>query len=188
MAQGASNETDRSPDSKRKYYAGLLNISTKRFRYADYVLRHGNDEEKRELDTGPRSLTTIYEAVHARVNNLAESSALAPGEICSLTRNAARSAVRVIAESGIQPHTNEASVEEELDALTKQARQESAGVLPRGTTLENALELLVQIFTRRTSRTSDKDGRINEQKPNQFIADNEAAHALPQTSDSANAA
>src|SRR5205085_12436634 len=75
-------------ESRRAYYAGLLRISEKTFRLVDYVLRHGNDHERRELDVGPRKLRAIYNAVRARVTGEEEGNGLDPRVVARTARAA----------------------------------------------------------------------------------------------------
>ena len=131
-----------SSETKREYYARLLGISVKRFRMADYVLKHGTKEEKMELDTGPRSTSVIYSTVHARVTKANLTPTVTPIELAKMARDAARAASQLLSAAGEKVPINYDELEANIDSLLNQARLEAGGEADVGTTACGAVKLL----------------------------------------------
>jgi hypothetical protein len=131
-----------SPEDKREYYARLLGISAKKFRMADYVLRHGTKEEKLELDTGPRSTSAIYGAVHARVTKADLTPAVTPNELAKMARDAARAAAYLLGTAGLEVPFKTNELEANIDSLLNYARLEAGAEADSGTTALEEIKLL----------------------------------------------
>lgn len=131
-----------SAEEKREYYARLLGISPKKFRMADYVLRHGTKEEKLELDTGPRSTSAIYREVHARVTGADMTPTVSPLEMARMARDAARAAAFLLRAVGEVGPLKTNDLEANIDSLLNQGRLEMGGKIDSGTTVSEAVNLL----------------------------------------------
>src|SRR5205085_4994367 len=94
-------------ESRRAYYAGLIGISEKRFRLVDYVLHHGTEDERRELDAGPRTLAAIHKAVRARVTGEVEGNGQDPRVVVRAAREALRAAISLFFLVGAEGCTEE---------------------------------------------------------------------------------
>jgi hypothetical protein len=127
---------------------------------ADYVLRNGTKEEKQELDTGPRSTTAIYKAVHARVNGEDLTPTLTPNEQVKLAQAAVRNTARLIAAAGETVSLRADLIEAEIDSLVNQARLEAGGEAPSGTTARAALDLLRRVIGQVKSMPESKTLRL----------------------------
>ncbi len=146
---GKENEVQQTrinAEPKRDYYAQLLDISVNKFRMADYVLRNGTKEEKMELDTGPRSTTAIYKAVHARVTGDDLTPTMTPSELVKLAQAAARNTARLMAAAGETVSLRADLIEAEIDSLANQARLEAGDEVPSGTTARAAVHLLSRVI------------------------------------------
>ena len=131
-----------SSDTKRDYYAGLLGISVKKFRMADYILRHGTKEEKLELDMGPRSTTAIYRDVHARVKGEDLTPMVDPKELARMAGGAVRAVVQLLKATDESVPFKSAEIEADIESLLNRARLETGGEVESGTTANEAIRLL----------------------------------------------
>lgn len=137
--------------SRRAYYAGLLGISEKKFRLVDYVLAHGTDEEKRELDVGPRTLSAIHKAVRARVTGEIEENGDDPRVVVRAARSALRAAMSLFSLIGIEGCSEE--IEVDIKSLTQMAKSELTGAKPKGSTTARVLKLYRRLLTQNLSGT-----------------------------------
>ena len=131
-----------SPETRREYYARLLGVSAKKFRMADYVLKHGTKEEKAELDTGPRSTSALYAAVHARKERADLTPTVSPGELARMARDAARAAAQLLGAAGVRASVKAGELEAAVDSLLNYARLETGGEVDPGTTASEGVKLL----------------------------------------------
>lgn len=126
-------------ESRRAYYASLLGISEKKFRLVDYVLAHGNSDEKRELDFGPRKLNAIYKAVRARVTGEEADNGQDARVIARTARGALRAAISLLSLLGAEGCSEE--IERGIKGLAPLAKSEAAGAKPKGATAAYAMKL-----------------------------------------------
>jgi hypothetical protein len=131
-------------EGRRAYYAHLLGISEKTFRLVDYVLRHGNDDERRELDVGPRKLRAIYNAVRARITGEEEGNGRDPRVVARAARAALRATTRLFSLMDTGDCTEE--VELSFKRLAQLAKSEVAGAKPEGSTTAYVLKLYRNLF------------------------------------------
>ena len=139
------DQTDQGVESRRAYYAALLGISEKKFRLVDYVLQHGMDDERRELDVGPRTLAAIHKAVRARVTGEEEGNDQDPRIVVRAAREALRAAISLFSLIGAEGCTEE--IELGIKSLTQLAKSETAGAKPEGTTTAYVLKLYRKLLT-----------------------------------------
>ena len=131
--------------TRRAYYARLLGIKEKTFRMADYVLRNGTDDEKRELDTGPRKLTAVYNGVLSR--RIGEKRvADDPREIARAARVALRATKSLFVILNKLDQNSEEEIETDLKLLARLAKNEIAGTVSRNSTATRACELLRELL------------------------------------------
>lgn len=135
-----------SAEGRREYYARLLGISAKKFRMVDYVLRHGTKEERGELDTGPRSTSALYAAVHARKEGTDLTPTVSPGELARMARDAARAAAQLLVAAGEGAAIKTADLEAAVDSLLNHARLETGGEVDPGTTASEGVKLLLAVL------------------------------------------
>jgi hypothetical protein len=128
--------------SRREYYAALLLMSESKFRKLEYVLRHGTIEEQLDIDTKRRSVTAVYNKVHARGRGEDLSEVDDPLKLSRMARTAARTITVFLAAAGENLEMTSAEVEEEVDVLINRARQEVGSVVVGGATVATALSLL----------------------------------------------
>jgi hypothetical protein len=135
-----------SPETRREYYARLLGISVKKFRMAEYVLKHGTKEEKDDLDRGSRSTSAVYAAVHARKEGADLTPTVSPGELARMARDAARAAARLLVAAHEGTAVKAGELEAAVDSLLNYARLETGGEVDPGTTASEGVKLLLTVL------------------------------------------
>lgn len=136
-------------DSRRAYYARLLGISEKRFRTVDYVLRHGTEEEKRELDFGPRTPAQLHKEVRARASGIEAQSIVGTSRIAQTAQTALRANKKFFTLIGRFDKGESEGLESSIESITAVARNEAKGTVPEGSTIRHSLNVFRKLFINR---------------------------------------